>query len=1032
MIRPYSSCSLSLAVTAFLPLCVNAATQHFWNAGGDGVWGTGPADLSWNTNSGAATPNYAWPNTGDDLAHFADFTGGTATIFGEVSSVGVRMTGADYTIEGGTLRLVTGSGGEAPFIALQDGTMQITAGIAGSAGLVKSGAGNLVLSGLNTYTGTTSVEGGTITLGASNVLSGGNLNLSFGSTLAMGSSNQTVSAFVSNGGNVTGSGTLNAGSYQLNGASNVSANLGAGSLVTLGPVNFSGNKGTGSLEVGYGILVFTGHSDTDTVGIAAEASMVNGGSISDAATITNAGTLVMDVEDQVTSYVSNGGTLSGSGRLVAATYTLNEGSLVQGRLGGGVLNTTGNVGISITGSVEAGTVNVGAGTLVLAGANLSDTAAVTLASGGGLQMNGSDTVGSLVSNGGSISGPGTLQAGSYQLNDGTLVSGNLGTGILTSTGVVRVDGSVAADVISISGGHLENNGVLGTASTRINIASGSVLMAQGTQNYGMLTTGSGPLSGGWRGHLVNDSIIAAGDIGAVGSLWVEGEFTNAAGGTLFFDVGTAGSDYIASTHTMTFGGTLDLAKLGSEEIEAMVPVFLFNASEFEGTFSSITEDLAGVVFFNPTNGSITRLDLGSGSSFLTRATPNQASTWIALYDDVIDPGTNNAFYRPGQIPQWEVSSGVASPDAPELLNALDASITPEGLDTGLLNRLSPEVYAGISEYAMQALRNHHRSARTSPALAAGGAAPGVPAASSGAKDAKGMEVAAPVASPHRWEIFAAANYFDGGSEGSLGQADYDLNGGGVVVGGRYALGQHFRVNAWLAGDDGRVSGALIDADARGMAVGLGGEAFVPAGKRQLRISSGISYGSWEFEGTRGSAVAGGNGWAPGLSSFSDADADAFDAFIGIDSVVWSNDRVRIAPSLGLSYSSASSDPFSEVRGGAGAPIALAVHGAGRDSLAAQFGLAAAADLLPFLTLDGETGLQLGMTEEAERISARFASGSRPMAAIYQPLTDDLFYLGTGLTWRGGEAWNVRLGYRAEFRSEADALNALNLSTSVSF
>lgn len=1101
-----------------------AATQQYWNNGGDGVWGTGPADLSWNTSAGAATPNYAWPNTGDDLAHFADASGGTATIFGEVSAAGVRQSGADYTIEGGTLRLVTGSGGEAPFIALQDGTMHVTAGIAGSAGLVKSGAGNLLLSGPNTYTGTTSIEGGTITLGASNVLSGGNLNLSFGSTLAMGANNQTVSAFVSNGGSVTGSGTLNAASYQLNAGSNVSANLGAGALVTTGVVNFSGNKDTGSLEVAYGILVFTGNSETDTVGIAAGATMVDGGTISDAATITNAGTLSMSVEDQVASYVSNGGTLSGPGRLVAATYTLNEGSLVAGRLGDGVLTTTGNVGI--TGSADAGTVNVVAGTLALGGGNLSDTAALTLASGAGLRMNGSDTVGSLVSNGGIISGPGTLQAGSYQLNDGTLVSGNLGTGTLTSAGQVsitgtaaaatvgvangtlfldgnnlsdsaaltllgvhaavelsgddtvgsfvseggivaegsgtltastyelkngtsvsgnlgggtltssggvRVSGSVAADLISITGGYLDNSGVLGTASTRIDIASGSALMAYGTQNYAMLTTGSGPLSGGWRGELVNGSAIAPGDIGAVGSLRVEGDFTNAAGGTLFFDIGTSARDFISSTHTMTFGGTLDLAKLGSGEIEAMVPVYLFSAYEYQGNFSSISEDLAGVVFFNPEQGSITRLDIGSGASFLTRATPNQSSTWIALYDDVVDPGTNNASHRPGQSPPWQVSSGIASSDAPELLAALQASITPEGLDTALLNRLSPEVYGGLSEYSLQALRSHHRSARTSPALAAGGAVPGASApAGGGAKDAKGTELAAPAANAHRWEIFAAANYFNTGTDGSLGQADYDLNGGGIVVGGRYALGQHFRVNAWLAGDDGRVSGALIDADARGLAVGLGGETFIPAGKRQLRVSAGISYGSWEFEGTRGSAIATGAGWSPGLSSFSDADADAFDAFIGIDSVVWSNDRLRIAPSLGLVYSSASSDAFSEFRGGAGAPIALAVNGAGRDSLAAQFGLSAAADLLPILTLDGETGLQFGMTEETERISARFASGSRPMAAILDPLTDDLFYLGTGLTWRAGDGWNVRLGYRAEFRSEAEALNAVNLSTSVSF
>jgi autotransporter-associated beta strand protein len=994
------------------PCGVEAATQQFWNpggTGGDGVWGTGPADLSWNNAVGAATPNYAWPNTSEDVANFQDAFGGTATIFGEVSAAGLRQSGAGYTIEGGTLRLITGSGGEQPFIAVETGTLAVTATLAGTVGLTKTGAGTLTLSGFNTFTGPTVIDAGTLVLaGPDQLPDGGSLTIAASGTLALSAGTESVASLVSNGGTIDGAGTLVATSYQLNGGSTVNANLGAGILTTSGAVALNGTAAAATVNVGSGAL------------------SLSGGNLADDAALTLAagGGLVMNGSDTVGSLVSNGGSISGPGTLSAASYVLGDGSSVSGNLGSGVL--TSNGAVSLSGSSAAATVNISSGTLGLDGDNLSDIAAVGLGAGADLLLGGSDTVGSLVSNGGSISGPGTLTAASYVLNGGTHVNGTLGTGMLESHGVVESSGTIGSSTIRIGDGTFINTGTLGTAASLIDIAGGATLVAGGTQNFARLTTSGGGV-GTWVSNLANAGTVAPGGDAAAGTLRVTGDFTNT--GILSLDVGITGYDLLQVVGTATFGGVLEINRLGLEEIEAMVPLQVVEANFYAGSFSALNENLEGVVFFNPANGTITRLGFDDGAALLGRSTPNQASTWIALYDDVIDPGSRNAFYRPGQSPPYTVTSGIASPAEPDLLGALQASITPAGLDAALLNRLSPEVYGSLSDYSLQALRNHHRTARSAPALAAGGLEPTLVPMSRGAK---GAELVTPSPASHAWEIFAAADYVDVGTDGSLGQADYDLRGAGVVAGGRYSLDRRVRISAWLAGNDGRVSGDLIDADARGFAIGLGGEALIPASNRELRLSAGISYGSWEFDGTRGSAVATGAGWTPGFASFQDTEADAFEAFVGIDSVAWCNEHVRIIPSLGLVYSSASSDAFREGQGGIGSPIALVVDGVGRDSLAAQLGLAATAEVTRFLTLDGETGMQVALTEETERLSGRFASGARPMAAILTPLSDDLFYVGAGATWNASDTWKVRLGYRAEFRSDADLLSAINLSTSLRF
>ena len=82
----------------------------------------------------------------------------------------------------------------------QDGTSSFAGAITNSGGLVKGGAGQLTLSGTNSYSGTTAIQEGTLRLGTNNALPAASaLMLTVGSTLEMNGYSSTAQSLAGNG-----------------------------------------------------------------------------------------------------------------------------------------------------------------------------------------------------------------------------------------------------------------------------------------------------------------------------------------------------------------------------------------------------------------------------------------------------------------------------------------------------------------------------------------------------------------------------------------------------------------------------------------------------------------------------------------------------------------------------------------------------------------------------------------------------------------------------------------------------------------
>ena len=293
---------------------------------------------------------------------------GAATSSMTINPTGVLQATGSYT----TARAVTlgGTGG-----ASSGGTFDITTGVAvtrsgvidGTGSLTKTGAGTLTLSGTNTYTGDTYVNGGLLSI---------THNQSLGPQPTLGSSLYAVhlangttlqTAVSSSGSNrqlelVSGTATLDVASSfteQRNGLV-----YGAGGLIKTGggtEVLTNANTYTGGTTINGGVLQV---NNTSGSGTGSGAVAVNsGGTLSGLLTATGFAT-AGTIEGQVT--VNSGGALlaNSSSTFTFGGLTLNTSSIsnfqVGAPIGTAIINITGIDGLSLAGTSTVNISNTGA------------------------------------------------------------------------------------------------------------------------------------------------------------------------------------------------------------------------------------------------------------------------------------------------------------------------------------------------------------------------------------------------------------------------------------------------------------------------------------------------------------------------------------------------------------------------------------------------------------------------------------------------------------------------------------------------
>ncbi|MES2920338.1 MAG: autotransporter-associated beta strand repeat-containing protein [Verrucomicrobiota bacterium] len=345
------------ADNAYLAATVNAGTLVLAKTSTSSVHAVGTG-LTIGANGTAQLGGSGNDQIFDNTSSFVTVNGGIFDINTRPETVGnVTLNGGSIT---GTTGILTASTGSS--FAMMSGSVSAILGGSGIA-LTKTTTGTVTLSGANTYTGTTAVNGGTLkvthasglgtTAGGTSVAANGVLDLQ-AAVLAEaitlnGTGISNGGALINSSNTVTGShtGAITLGSASTitasgTGASNLSLNLAgginnAGFLVTFDGANnttVSGTKitgGGGLAKTGAGTLSLSAANDyTGATAIDAGKLVVTGSIGSSAVTVTGTGTILA----------------SGATGTIGSSVTVNADAI----LAAGGINTIGTATVGIGGT----------------------------------------------------------------------------------------------------------------------------------------------------------------------------------------------------------------------------------------------------------------------------------------------------------------------------------------------------------------------------------------------------------------------------------------------------------------------------------------------------------------------------------------------------------------------------------------------------------------------------------------------------------------------------------------------------------
>ena len=552
-----------------------------------------------------------------DITTFDNTVGAVSLTNGTIAGTTGVLTGTSYAVESGTISARLGGGGA----------------------LTKSGSGAATLSGSNSYSGLTAVNGGTLTLSGNNSAASGGVTLTAG-TLNVNSTN------------ALGSGTLTLTTGTINNTSGAAVMNSGNNAVTLGNgLTYGTEGGTASNDLDLGTGTVTVSSDR-TLTLLGTGTTLKMGTLESTAssggkdfTFSGAGNTMFfrgfNISTGTSAAVNNN--LVGSANLTISGPIANGNAFANGVNVKGTGTTTFSGENTYTGGTE-----IFSGSTLLYGANnvTADAAGQMTVSGTLNIASYNDTVSLVrVNAGGLLSGTtGTLSAGSFGLYGDNTVSAKLGGSAATlvkgTTNSVSIlsGNNTYGGLTTVNGGTLKlgSSTALGSTNGATTVGTSGFLDLNGQTGVAeaLNYTGTGGLLNSAAGAA---TVSGAVDIGAgmtvntTGDITLSGQLTGissrnltkSGAGTLKF---TAANSTFSGTNTVS-AGTL-LVDTGAN-VASSTSIVNGGLLKVNGTVGAVTVNIGGSLGGSGTVGAVT---LKNGSSLNPGNSPGLLTASLATWE----------------------------------------------------------------------------------------------------------------------------------------------------------------------------------------------------------------------------------------------------------------------------------------------------------------------------------------------------------------------------------------------------------------